>query len=186
MVQVQAPAFECCSSQIACRAALTARDSPPSPPLPTAPRRTQAAPGVSRSRPPLNSRTCWKIQATAGAESRSANPCRLARVAPVARLQMNNTYSNELHRRDAGPRRARRVLLHRPAALRYCNFFHFHHDWLAKEASDTMYPIQKVTKIFKKVTKPYNFVTELEISSSNVLSLLPSEVAYIETGHILP
>jgi hypothetical protein len=44
-------------ASIACRAALRARDlSPPS--LPTAPRRTQAALGVSRSRPPLNSRTC--------------------------------------------------------------------------------------------------------------------------------
>jgi hypothetical protein len=49
-----------------------------------------------------------------------------------------------------------------------------------------LYPIQKVTEIYKKVTEPYNFVTELENSSWNVLSLLRSEVAYIGTGHILP
>jgi hypothetical protein len=41
------------------------------------------------------------------------------------------------------------------------------------------YPIQKVTEMYKKVT-------ELEISSWNVLSLLRSEVAYIGTEPILP
>jgi hypothetical protein len=49
-----------------------------------------------------------------------------------------------------------------------------------------MYPIQKVTEIYKKVTEVYKKVTKLENSSWNVLSLLRSEVAYIGTGHILP
>jgi hypothetical protein len=44
------------------------------------------------------------------------------RVAPVPRLQRHDTYRNELHRREAGPRRVRRGRLHRPAALRYSDF----------------------------------------------------------------
>ncbi len=49
-----------------------------------------------------------------------------------------------------------------------------------------LYPIQIVTEIYKKVTEPSSFVSELENSSWNVLCLLRSEVAYIGTGHILP
>ncbi len=48
------------------------------------------------------------------------------------------------------------------------------------------YPIQKITEIYNKFTEMYKNVTELEISSWNVLSLLRSEVVYIGTGHILP
>jgi hypothetical protein len=48
------------------------------------------------------------------------------------------------------------------------------------------YPIQKITEIYNKVSKMYKKVTELEISSWNVLSLLQSEVAYIGTEPILP
>ncbi len=52
----------------------------------------------------------------------------------------------------------------------------------------TVYPIQKITEIYNKVTEMYKpeKVTELEISSWNVLFLLRSEVAYIGTGPILP
>ncbi len=48
------------------------------------------------------------------------------------------------------------------------------------------YPMQKVTEIYNRVSEPYNFVTELEISSWNILYLLRSEVSYIGTGHVLP
>jgi hypothetical protein len=48
------------------------------------------------------------------------------------------------------------------------------------------HPIQKVSEIYNIVTQMYDKVSELEISSWNVLSLLRSEVAYIGTGSILP
>ncbi len=49
-----------------------------------------------------------------------------------------------------------------------------------------IYPIQKVSEIYNKVTEMRNQVSELAISSWNVLSLLRSEVAYIGTEPILP
>jgi hypothetical protein len=52
--------------------------------------------------------------------------------------------------------------------------------------SPLAYPTQKVAEIYNKVTEPCNFVTELENSSWNVLCLLRSKVAYIETEHSLP
>ncbi len=48
------------------------------------------------------------------------------------------------------------------------------------------YPLQKVTEIYKNVTEPYNFVTEIKNSSWNVLCLLRAEVANFGTGHSLP
>ncbi len=58
-----------------------------------------------------------------------------------------------------------------------------------REWATTNNPIQKITEIYHKVTEPgepYNFLTELENSSWNILCRLRSEVAYIGTGHSLP
>ncbi len=61
----------------------------------------------------------------------------------MARLQGNDAYLNELHRREAGPRRQSEERLASQAnssqVFQYHKkVLHFHHDRLVKEDSDTM------------------------------------------------
>ncbi len=74
------------------------------------------------------------------------------------------------------------VTTYMPVQMVLCNAM----AWTDETEGLLKYPIQKVTEIYKKVTEPYNYLTELENSSWNILYLLRSEVAYIGTGHILP
>ncbi len=48
------------------------------------------------------------------------------------------------------------------------------------------YPIQKVTEIYKKFTKPYNFVTELENSSWNIEHSMSAPVRSVPRNRTYP